>query len=377
MKNVIQITPFAGTRGGRWNPAKVKYKDGHTYCCLRSLRAVKIENLRPSDDPISQYITADGNSPLFTFNFDDASNDIPNKEIAFFADVIKYDSMMYTEGFKNPRQGAVTLFQYENLALNDKRNFRNELLMLTAKNKAHNMSYPEKINAYYYYGENPMVQTETGVAAIDHMQLSIRMWADNVGVVLRRSPFGNTGKTYVEHFVEDYKANDETYVLKTNVLKALILKDGNFIPLLTKNGAAFVFGKDTIGSNIDECVAWLNNNPERKKFLLDMVKQSDVIGVDNLDEAMLEPEKENVAEDLQEKESEDAIRQEAKKLRVRFWHEPNKIEDVKKALEGARPIWAQVKSLGLQNKVDQMKKPTLENIAALVEKEKVRLMELV
>ncbi len=375
MKHFITIKPLAGTKGGRLITDRIKYKDGKEYACLKhSQKAVLRDLLKPSDEPISQYITT--TSTEFSFSYDDSATDVGNRDRMLMADVLKYHHMMYVKDFKNPRMGAVVLFEMEDLAANDIRNFNIELLLLTAKNKAHAMSYQEKIDAYYFYGENPMLQTEDGYVAMDHRQLSLRMWSGDEGLVLRRIPFGNTGKTYVEHFVKEYKKGEETYMLKTVILKALILRDGEDKPLIKKDGAAYFFGSDIIGSSVDECVVWLNNNPKRKKFLVDQVKESDVIGVDNLDEAMLEPEKENIEATLEKKESEEAIRKEAQSMKVgNWWNLP--MEKLEKEMESVRPLWKQVRNLGLQSKIDTMKKPTLENITTMVENEKKRLAEVV
>lgn len=375
MKHHITIRPLAGTKGGRLVCDRIKYKDGKEYACLKhSQKAVLRDLLKPSDEPISQYITT--STTVFSFSYDDDPKaDIGNKDRKFMAEVLKYHSMIHMEGFKNPRMGAVTLFEMEDLAANDIRNFQSELLLLTAKNKAHKMSYQEKTDAYYFYGENPLLQTEEGYVTMDHRQLSLRLWAGDIGVILRRSPFGNTGMTYLEHFVKEYKKGDETYMLKTVILKSLILRDGEDKPLIKKDGAAYFLGSDIIGSSVDECVAWLNNNPKRKKFLVDMVEQSDVIGVDNLDEAMLEPEGENVEQALEESQAEDAIRAEAKSMKI-MNHWNMNLKDLTKEIEKVRPIWKEVKNLGLQSKIDSMKKPTIENITILVENEKKRLMEV-
>ncbi len=271
------------------------------------------------------------------------------------------------------------LFEYEDLAMNDKRNYKALAMEIAATNKAWEMNYKEKLDVMYYYGENPVIAKIDGtVGVMDHKQVAIRLGERGIGLVLRRTIFENNAvsrKTFVEHFVEDYKPADPQYVLKTNILKAFALKGNNELPILMRSGNIISLGEEIIGSTVDECIVWFNNNKDKKKFLFDMVRRKDVIDADNLDEVIDEPTPQvSVMED---KKNEQEIREEAKKLKVELWWHPNKIEDVERRLIEARPIWKEAENFGLLPKIEGMKKPSLEKIQSLIAEKKKELQEAV
>ncbi len=373
MKHQVILKVMKGTKGGLFIGSGGIKKNGVEYVLLKGLQAVNKQQMKASDEVMAHRISID--TPPFTFNYEDSGGDSANELRKFFAEAIRHHPQVYTEGFKNPNLGAAVLYEFEDLAMNHEKNFNMEALTLAAKNKAWNMSYREKVDCYYYYGENPLVATDDGKALMDHKQLTIRLCGDGVGLIMRRIPYGNSGKTYLEHFVKSYKANDEGYMLKTTILKAFILKDGEGVALLKRSGNAISLGTEIIGNNIDEAAVWLNNNPEKKKYLTKMVGQSDTIDADNLDEAIDLSEDEVSTDVMEAKVSEQEVRDEAKKLMIpNSWN--GLVKNLMPQIIAAREVWKKVDNMGLRVKIEAMNKPNLEKVTKLVNDEELRLSEL-
>lgn len=379
MKHTIILRPAQSTNGGWLNLSRIKY-NGSEYCITRDFQVVKRDQMKQSDEPFMKVVSK---GETLTWNYEDSAGDSKNENRKLMATVIQYHHQVISPYLKNPNRGAALLFEFEDLAMNSVSNYNALAMILAAMNKCAQMDYREKINLMYFYGGNPMVSTETGTGVMDHRQLAIRLYdigsvgGVGMGMILQRSPYATTGKTYLQHFVEDYQAANPTTVLKTNILKGFVLKDGDGKPLLKKEGSAVLMGDSIIGSSIDECVVWFNNNPEKKNFLDRMVKQSDTVDADNLDEAIQESHMNNVEQVLAPNRTESDVRQEGEKLRVvGYYNHP--IPEVEKRIFEAKKIWKEVDNLGLMPKIDASKtRMSLEKIEKLVHEEKKRLSELV
>lgn len=370
MKHTIILRSARGTAGGWFNLSSIRYK-GIDYCITKKLEVVKRDLLKPSDEAFMKRITPDES---FTFNYDDSIDENSNNHRKLMGEIIPYHHQVMMEDFRNPNAGAAMLFEFEDIAMNDIRNFKVLNLIRSAMNKVWAMSYREKVDCMYYFGEKPLVMSDDGkLMAMNHKQVAIRLAESGFGVVMKRTPFGQTGKSYIEHFVEDYKASDPVYILKTTILKALSLPGNDNRPLIRKEGATLIFGDKLFGT-VEEGIVWFMNNPEQKNFLINTVSQNDRLDVDDLDMAMIEADNGNLsaAENLEEKRTEDEFRQYAKRLMVQGWHN-GLMENLKPKVAEAEKIWKEVATLGLQPQIDAMDKANLDKVTRLVESKKKEL----
>lgn len=362
MKHTIYISAAKGKQGGWLHLNNIRYKDKDWVITKDHKVYLKSEE-KAGDQPLTIHITTE---KKFSFSYDDDAafkNDATNEGRRLMAEIIQYHPQMVTEGFKNPNAGTALLFEFEDIAMNDNRNFRVLAMIRNAMNKVWDMTYREKMNVMYYYGQNPV--------GMGHKQVTIQLLDSSFGVVMRRIPYLNTGKTFIEHFVSDYKASDPTYALKTTILKGLLVNGPDGTTLLKRDGAAILFGDKVLGSNIDEAYAWFINNQEQKNYLISMVSQADTLDADDLDVAVNKMMEGDAAPEtaLAQKASIEELKLKGKKLLVeRFWQlKPDVlIEEIAKA----EVIWKDVELLGLTGDVEKMKGKTLEKIQQLVERKK-------
>lgn len=361
MKHTITISPIKGTAGGYLRFDKIT-KNGVDYMILRNQEVIVKDKAKPSDEPLMVHITQEHG---YNFNYDDDPKNQDNKNAhrMKMAELIPYHHQVVMTDFKNPNSGAVLLYEFEDSAMNHQRNFNTLALLRNATNKVWDMSFQEKMNVMYFYGKNP--------AGMGHKELTIRLTEPSFGVVLQRTPFGNTGYTILEHFVKEYQGGDEVQSLKTNILKATLLTDYDGKLIMKKEGNAFVFGTSIIGSNVDEACVWLNNNPEKKNYLIKCVQQHDRLDFDDLDVAMAayESGKDEITSEIFWG-SESDIRARAKSLKIEQAH-IKKIDNLKAEIPLAEKVWSEAKALGLTPIIESSRKPMfLKDIKALIEKTK-------
>lgn len=381
MKHVIYINAAKNCQGG-WIKFNSVKKNGSEFVITKDFRVVLKKNALPSDEPLNLHITPENN---WFFSYDDsATNNSQNHQKSLMAELIPYHHQMIAEDFeyedsegkkskRNPNGGAAMLFEYEDAALQDGKNFKMIALNRAAQNKVWDMSYREKVDVLYYYGETPLIAGKT----MTHKQVVIRLLEPAFGIVLKKNEYGKTGKSFIEHFVDHYKAADEGQKLKTAILKALIINDSDGQRLITKSGTALKFGADIIGSSVEEAMAWLNGNPKRKEYLFTVLSKQDKLDVDDIDTAGEDAEK--VMSKFEQKIEMSSLYDKARNLKVRSVHLLKTEEKLLEKIEEAEKAWQDVDRLGMRPQIEaSTKKLWVDDILRLIEeKEKELAKELV
>ena len=76
------------------------------------------------------------------------------------------------------------------------------------------------------------------------------------------------------------------------------------IGMFKREGSAIMYAEKVLGSTIEDVVVWLNNNVEKKNFIIKEVSRKDTLDVDDIDTAVLEAEAGNSkAENILEKKT--------------------------------------------------------------------------
>jgi len=264
----------------------------------------------------------------------------------------------------NPNAGTARIFDMENIASNHAKNVKIINEIIAAMNKAKNMSYKEKLDVMYYYGENPI--THKGV--MTHSEVFVRLVEPAFGVVLKRRIFSDTGLTYTEHFLNEYRAEDPEYHLKTSIIKAMVLKDKQGDSLIKQSGTALLFAGSIIGNSVDEAMAWFKNNEKFKQSLLSLVSQVDVVNQDDMDEVITKFDEGNtdvhIKQEMKHVYNELVRRKEM--LRIPLTGSPTE-DSLRKAIAEAEPVWEKVKLYGLEARVNADKRVKLPKIIEWVE----------
>ncbi len=367
MKNTIIIRSVIGTQGGHLKCEGIRYK-GQIYIITQDQRVVLKRDALPGDIPLYIKVTPQN---TYTFNYNDGhETDGQNSQRKLMAEIIRYHHQMTTvEGMKyysdqgrqidyNPNATSGQLFDYENLAYSSMKNVDVLMMDIDAQNKVRNMSFAEKSSAMYFYGGNPQ--------GMDHSELLMRL-ADPMGIVRQRVLFGSTGKTFLEHFVTEYKESDPLYVLKTAIIKAMNLTINGRIAI-TKAGAALMYEGKILGNTIEDAALWFMDNTEQKNYLIRMISEVDVLGLDDLDKAYTDVEEGNeAAAIIQNTMDEKEIRAKAKLLWIpNHWN--GKLATLVEMIPEAEKLWANVDSLGLQSQVDKLKGKSYDELKKLVER---------
>lgn len=344
-----------GHEGGWFTMSNIKYKN-KTWMIDSNGKCVEQDNEKK---PLQVRIT-----PLETYpiSFDDARPDTDNQNNneLLKAALIKHHFQVWTEGFANPNLGTAVIFEFENLSDKSKSEYNELSYQRSALNKAWDMSYQQKIDAAYYFGLNPIGRNEK---LMTHREISLRLLGKN-GLLLSSNRFENT--TFIKHFVDEYKATDENYTLKTSVLKALTQG------ILKRSGLAIQFGEDIIGSNINEAISWINNNEERKKFLLKEVSKKDTLDVDDLDKAVMNYDTDKPEEALAKKTSEKEYQDEGKKYGLIGSHNA-KAETLIPKIKAAKQQWEEAFKLG----IEFVERLSPDKVAELIKKAKEKALTAV
>lgn len=384
MKNEIIIRAAEPSKGGWLNLGNIVHPKG-VYAIVRGMggqiRCVLRDELLPSDEIFLTQITP---QKAFSFSFDDdpRNKDTRNAERALAAEVIPYHQQMQdvvgfvymnADGKKqshNPNAGTGRIFDMENIAANHSKNVRIINQIINACNKARNMSYREKLDVLYFYGENPM--THKGV--MSHSEAFVRLVEPAFGVVLRRNVFSDTGLTYTEHFLNEYNVGDPEYLLKTSVIKAMILKDKQGESVIKQSGTALLFAGSVIGNSVDEAIAWFKNNSKYKESLLSLVSQIDIVNQDDMDEVMTKFEDGNTAVQIKQemKNVYNELVERKDKLRIPMTGVPTE-ESLRKAIAEAEPVWEKVKLYGLEARINADLRVKLPKIIMWVEEHEAEL----
>ena len=321
-----------------------------------NLLCVESDPYKPTQyNPMNRRVTEE--EPL-TFVYDDSVKD----DKLLVSILLAYHPQVFTEGFRNPNSGAAVLFEYIDHCKKNIRTFKEISLTRSALNKVWDMNYRQKVDTAYYYGANPI---QNDGKLLSHRDVTILLCNPN-GLILKTTLYN--GKTLIEHFVSDYVGSDDNYVLKTTILKALV------IGILKREGTAIMFGDIILGSSIEESMAWFNNNIEKKKFLIKEVSQKDILDADDLDTAIIESDAGNdkAEEAMKHKASYKEMQEQARKYGVKGYHilgadklEPRLQEAIKQLDEA--------KSLG----IEFVETLSTDKVAVLIEKRKKEVKELV
>lgn len=383
MKHVVIIRAADGFSGGWLNLGNIQTPKG-VYAIVRGMggeiRCMLRSEVLPSDDIFLTQITP---QKAFSFSFDDTKKgDSRNDERALAAEVIPYHQQMLdvpgfvyynSEGKQqsfNPNAGTGRIFDMEDIAANHAKNVKIINQLIAAMNKVKAMSYREKLDALFYYGENPI--TANGV--MTHSEAFVRLVEPAFGVVLKRSIFSGTGLTYNEHFITQYSGVDEENALKTTIIKAMVLKDKQGDTMIKQAGTAMLFAGSVIGNSIDEAMAYFKNNEKLKQSLISLVSQIDTVNTDDMDEVLTKFENGNtdVRIKMDMKNNYNSLRERADKLRIPLPGTPT-IDTLEQKIAEAEPVWEKVKLYGLEPKINQDKRVKLPKIIEWVEEHEKQL----
>lgn len=364
--------------GGWLSLENIRYK-GNDYLITKDLKPVLKSEKMLSDEPLMLRVTPD---KTWSINYDDdlRVRDNKNEDRKKCAEIIPYHHQMqniegltyYNDSNKpqlvNPNAGGALLFEFEDMAFNHVSSVKIVKMMGAAYNKINDMSYEEKVDLMYYYGEKPVTQDGLNMK---HSEVFMRLVGDGFGVVYRRTIFADTKKTYLDHFLNDYDVSNDSHKLKVAVLKAEFINDSDSKPLVKREGSAWMYGQDIIGSNVEEAVAWFNNHPKLKEYVLNTVAKKDYTNDDDMDEVLTKYDKPSEASlVLKMKVEYEAMKDYAKKLRIPLPGVPT-IQSLKEKIALAEPIWAKVKELDLESEIDADPKMRIEKVEQVVkEREK-------
>ncbi len=378
MKHSIIIRAAKNMAGGWLSLENIRYK-GNDYLITKDLKPVLKSEKMLSDEPLMLRVTPD---KTWSINYDDdlRVRDNKNEDRKKCAEIIPYHHQMqniegltyYNDSNKpqlvNPNAGGALLFEFEDMAFNHVSSVKIVKMMGAAYNKINDMSYEEKVDLMYYYGEKPVTQDGLNMK---HSEVFMRLVGDGFGVVYRRTIFADTKKTYLDHFLNDYDVSNDSHKLKVAVLKAEFINDSDSKPLVKREGSAWMYGQDIIGSNVEEAVAWFNNHPKLKEYVLNTVAKKDYTNDDDMDEVLTKYDKPSEASlVLKMKVEYEAMKDYAKKLRIPLPGVPT-IQSLKEKIALAEPIWAKVKELDLESEIDADPKMRIEKVEQVVkEREK-------
>ena len=371
MQHTIHIKAAKGTQGG-WFKGTIK-KYGEEFIITKDLRVVTKKTQLPSDEPLTLRITPEQD---FILNYNDTSDETRNGQRQVVAELLPYHHQMVSiEGYTyynerkercyvNPNSGAALLFEFEDVAMNDKRNFNAIAYIRAAMNKVWDMDYREKADLLFHLDSPPM---ERG-RMMGHKQIVIRLLEPGFGIALSKSIFPRSGKTYLEYVADDYQQADEQTSFRTTVLKAQAL--GGNERIIKREGSTLSYNGKIIGGNLDEAVLWFNQNPEHKKHLVKIVEKEDKLDVDDLDSVT----EESVVKKFEKKTDDRELYDKARELKIRGVHlfkDPDKIKD---AITHAEEIWKEVDALGLRDTIDgSSKKLYSDDIEKLITEKKKQL----
>lgn len=386
MKNTVIIRAADGMQGGWLNMGNIITPKG-VYAIVRGkggiggeIRCILKDELLPSDDIFLTLITP---QKAFSFNFDDTKKgDSRNDDRALAAEVIPYhQQMLDVPGFiyydangkqtpYNPNAGTARIFEMENIAANHAKNVKIINQIIAAMNKAKNMSYKEKLDALFFYGESPI--TANGV--MTHSEAFVRLTEPAYGIILRRSVFGSTNMTSMEHFITQYAPEESEYLIKTIIIKGMVLKDKQGETMIKQSGTAMLFAGNIIGNSVDEAVAYFNQNPKYKESLISLVSQLDTVNQDDMDEVLTKFEKGNtdVRIKMDMKNEYNSLKEIADKLRIPLPGVPS-IDTLREKIAEAEPVWEKVKEYGLELRINQDKRVKLPKIMEWVEEKEKEL----
>lgn len=361
MKHTIIIRAAKDTAGGWLILDKIKTKEGKEVMVTKDHEVIELHLRKPSDEVWRKRITPD---EPYTLTYDDDKNfkDNNNEKRKKMCEVLPYHQQMITEGFKNPNSGAVLLYEFDDIAMNDIRNYNVLAMLRSAVNKVWEMSYREKVDLMYFFGENP--------DGLGYRAITQRLIDGSGAVVMRRHEFGRTGKSYLEYFVEDYKGADAISVLKAAIIKGTMIKDAP----IHMEGKIYMMGDKVLGGTVEEVVNWLTNNPKIKDYLINTVNSNDLVDPDEFEDAAEAVANTGTFTPVTKTDDEDAIRKRAKSFLIPHWHKLN-LPDLKRKIADAEPIWAKVKLYDLQGEIDRKKGASLEWVAKIVQ-DKEEAMEL-
>jgi len=385
MKHNCIIRAASGTAGGWIEFSKVIYK-GKPYIITKDFRAILKVEATPSDEPLFLRVTPDKS---FSLNYDDDPNFRDNKNddrrkvcelIPYHHQMNNVEGMTYHDGSQtmksNPNAGTGMIFEFEDMAADHVKNVKNIKLMGAAYNKVNNMSYKDKLAVMYYYGENPTVMEDGQTQNMRHSEAFVRLVEPGFGIVYRRTQFGNSGKTFLDHFVNDYNAEDASYALKTTILKAQYVRLDDGKMLIGKAGAAWMFGNDVIGSGVEEAIVWFNNHEQLKEHLFMMVAKADSMNDDDLDEVLTKFDKpSDVAIRLAHKSNYEDLKAYCKSTLRLSWKGVPTLDSLNKLKDEAEPVWAEVKELGLTDEIDSQPEMKFEDVKKRVTERKKELLK--
>lgn len=360
MKHQITIKPVKGKKGAWLNTNNIKIKD-EEFVVTRKQTVILKKNQMPGDEPIFENIN---DIKHYTFNYDDSIDENRNTARKQMADVLRYHHNIVMEGFKNPNL-IDPLFEMEDLAANDMRNYNQIAISRIATNKVWDMTYREKVDLMYFLGENPK--------GMGHKQVAIRLLEPTFGVVYKKLPFGLTGKTFTQFIAEDYQAGSETQSLRTSVLKAqaIVGNDGKF--LIHREGATLYVDGTPVGSNEEDVMVWLNQNQEKKKYLLKQVSMKDTLDADDVDLAQVVGmgalDKKKTEQD--KREDFELMKSRAKDLMIKSPHLYQTAEKLSAAIQDAENVHAEIDLLGLRPQIAVSKKKLfVEDLKEIIAKAK-------
>lgn len=351
MKHTIILRSAPGCQGGWLVLDKIK-KNNKEYMVTKDHEVVEMHLRKASDEVWRRRVTPDD---PYTLTYDDDKNfkDNNNEKRKLMCELLPYHHQMITEGFKNPNSGAVLLFEFDDIAMNDVRNYNVLAMQRAAVNKVWDMSYREKVDLMYFFGENP--------DGLGYRALTQRLIDGGGAIVMRRTDFGRSGKTHLEYFVEDYKGADPMSVLKAAIVKATMIKDAP----IKKEGRIFMLGDKVLGGTVEEVVNWLVNNPKMKDYLLNTVNQNDLLDPDDFEDAVEFANKTGDFKVVEKTDDEDIVRKKAKSFLIQHWHNLN-MPDLKKKIAEAEPIFAKAKLYEMEDQIGRKKGATLEWVAEIV-----------
>lgn len=384
MKHQIIVRAAEGYQGGWLRLDSIVHPKG-TYAIIRGyggeIRCVLRSELLPSDEIFFKQITLQS---AFNFSYDDdpKNTDTRNAERKLAAEVLPYHQQMQdVQGFvyynsegrqvsRNPNAGTARIFDMEDIASNHAKNVKVINQIIATMNKVKNMSYREKLDALFYYGENPV--NANGVML--HSEAFVRLIEPSYGVVLRRSIFGNSEVTYMEHFLTQYTAEDKDTSLKTIIIKGITLKDKQGETMIKQAGTALLFAGSVIGNTVEEAMAYFNNNVKLKESLISLVAQIDTVNQDDMDEVLNKFEKGNtdIRIKMDMKNAYNELMERKEQMRIPLSGQPLE-SSLRKAIAEAEPVWEKVKLYGLEKRINDDKRVRLPKIIQWVEEHEKEL----
>lgn len=384
MKHVCIIRAAEGTQGGWLDLSNIQTPKG-VFAIVRGyggeIRCVLRSEVLPSDALFLTQITP---QKSFNFSFDDDPNnkDNRNTERAQAAEVIPYHQQMqdvpgfnyYTQDGKqvsyNPNAGTARNFDMEDIAANHAKNVKIINQIIAAMVKAKDMSYREKIDALLYYGENPI--THNGM--MTHSEAFVRLTEPGFGIILKRSLFGSSGLTYMEHFLTMYDATDSDNLLKTIIIKGIVLKDKQGETMIKQSGTALMFAGSIIGNSVDEAMAYFKANEKLKTSLISLVSNLDTINQDDMDEVLTKFDRGNtdIRIKMDMRNAYNELKERAEKMRIPLPGVPTE-QSLRDKIAEAEPIWEKVKLYRLEGRINEDKRVRLPKIIQWVDEHEAGL----